>query len=252
MKIYLIKNKKKKKKKNSGNLFQVYLYPIPRLPFYQCTKISILYFQFPKLFPGQIFSYKYATLILLIIESTNSMSFPKSNLQKKRDRRNKWYKILFLNFQHVQRLTYIQKCLAPKLRTFLTPLQQIPLITGLPNSLYKMTIFLISFFHTTMFPSCKSNKIFLKNIFNHTHPLGILCFSHRIWWRYKKLLSWNNLAHSCLLLIKPDADAAYCQYKPNKILTRAPRKSFLCQSTTHMEPFFFFSQQETHEEFISE
>ena len=32
---------------------------------------------------------------------------------------------------------YIQRFLAPKLGIFLTQLQQIPLITGLPNSLYK-------------------------------------------------------------------------------------------------------------------
>ena len=42
---------------------------------------------------------------------------------------------------------YIQKILAPKLGTFLSQLQHIPLIIGLSNSLYKITTFLIPFFH---------------------------------------------------------------------------------------------------------
>ena len=50
---------------------------------------------------------------------------------------------------------YIQKTLAPKLGTFLTQLQQIPLTTGLPNSLYKITTSLISFFHTPPPLSCR-------------------------------------------------------------------------------------------------
>ena len=58
-------------------------------------------------------------------------------------------KILFLNsFLYRDSHIYIQKILVPKLRTFLTQLQQISLITGLPNSLYKITTSIISFFHT--------------------------------------------------------------------------------------------------------
>ena len=57
---------------------------------------------------------------------------------------------------------YTHKILAPKLGTFLTQLQQIPLTTGLPNSLHKITTSLIPFFHTHDKISLKDLSFFLK------------------------------------------------------------------------------------------
>ena len=57
----------------------------------------------------------------------------------------KFFSLIFCLYKDSHICT--QKILAPKLGTFLTQLQQIPLITGLPNSLYKNTTSLIPFFH---------------------------------------------------------------------------------------------------------
>ena len=94
-----------------------------------------------------------------------------------------------IQFQKVLENLYIQRFLAPKLGIFLTQLQQIPLITGLPNSPYKIITFIISFFHmffsfivnmNLLFSGKYQNVSYLPPFDVALHNLPIQLYDH-IW-----------------------------------------------------------------------